>query len=118
MDGHLYIAQSRPITTLHAVEVAAPTSWKMPKGNYAAMRNNMVELIADPLSPLFATLGRAAINNSLHRLLNESFAMQGVMPPEIIIVVNNYAYNNGSVSALGLSQITSMPRCAHIEYPK
>jgi hypothetical protein len=29
------------------------------------MRNNIVELMADPLSPLFATLGLSAINNSM-----------------------------------------------------
>jgi rifampicin phosphotransferase len=106
-DGHFYIVQSRPITTLQKNEVPAPTNWKLPKGAYAAMRNNIVELMADPLSPLFATLGRSAINASLHRLLNESFAMQGIMPSEIIITVNGYAYNNGSVSARGMMRLLS-----------
>jgi pyruvate,water dikinase len=58
--------------------------------------------MAAPLSPLFATLGLSAINASLHRLLNESFGMRGIMPPEIIIAVNHYAYNNGSLSARGM----------------
>lgn len=116
-DGHFYIVQSRPITTLSAVDTLAPTSWKLPKGAYAAMRNNIVELMADPLSPLFATLGRAAINTSLHRLLDESFAMRGIMPPEIIITVNNYAYNNGSVSAMGMMRLLfSMGRIARMMF--
>ena len=42
-----------------------------------------------PLSPLFATLGLSAINTSLPRLMNESFGMRGIMPPEIIIVVKD-----------------------------
>ena len=104
-DGHFYIVQSRPITALPEPEVPAPKEWKLPKGNYAAMRNNIVELMADPLSPLFATLGRSAINNSLHRIMNESFAMRGVMPEEIIIMVNQYAYNNGSISAKSMAHV-------------
>jgi pyruvate,water dikinase len=85
--------------------VAPPTKWKLPKGAYAAMRNNIVELMADPLSPLFATFGLSAINTSLSRILNESFGMRDIMPPEIIIVVNQYAYNNGSVSAKGMARM-------------
>jgi pyruvate,water dikinase len=103
--GRFYIVQSRPITALPEPETPTPTEWKLPRGSYAAMRNNIVELMADPLSPLFATLGLSAINTSLHRLMNESFAMQGIMPPEIIVVVNHYAYNNGSVSAKGMARL-------------
>jgi pyruvate,water dikinase len=104
-NGHIYIVQSRPITALPEPEASVPTKWKLPKGAYAVMRNNIVELMADPLSPLFETLGRAAINNSLHRIMNESFGMRGIMPPEIIIVVNHYAYNNGSVSAKSMARL-------------
>ena len=115
--GKFYILQSRPITTLRELEVPAPTSWKLPKGAYAGMRNNIVELMADPLSPLFSSLGLSAINTSLHRLLNDSFAMQGIMPPEIIIMVNNYAYNNGSVSARGMMRLLlSMGRIAKMMF--
>jgi pyruvate,water dikinase len=99
------IVQARPITALPEPELPVPTEWKLPKGDYAAIRNNIVELMADPLSPLFATLGRSAINTSLHRIMNESFAMQGVMPDEIIIVVNHYAYNNGSLSPKSLVSV-------------
>jgi pyruvate,water dikinase len=104
--GNFYIVQSRPITALPEPEIPAPTEWKLPKGDYAAMRNNIVELMADPLSPLFATLGREAINNSLHRIMNDSFAMGGIMPKEIIIMVNQYAYNNGSISAKSMARVT------------
>jgi len=86
-------------------QVAPPTSWKLPKGAYAVMRNNIVELMADPLSPLFATLGLDAINTSLPRMMNESLGLRGIMPDESIIVVNKYAYNNGSVSAKGMVRL-------------
>lgn len=96
---------------------APPTKWKLPKGAYAVMRNNIVELMADPLTPLFETLGLSAINTSLPRLMNESFGMRGIMPPEIIIVVNHYAYNNGSVSAKGMMRLLfSMRKIARMMF--
>ena len=63
------LVQARPITTLSEPEPPAPIAWKLPKGQYAAMRNNIVELMPNPLTPLFDTLGRAAINTSLGRQL-------------------------------------------------
>ena len=64
------------------------------------MRNNIVELMPNPLTPLFDTLGRAAINTSLSRQLGLFLGDPDVMPAEIIITVNGYAYNNGSVRPL------------------
>jgi pyruvate,water dikinase len=103
-EGKFFIVQSRPITTLQEMQLPAPTNWKLPKGAYAVVRNNIVELMADPLSPLFGTLGLSAINTSMHRLL-DSFGMHGIMPPEIVITVNHYAYNNGSVSAKSMARL-------------
>jgi pyruvate,water dikinase len=104
-NGSFYILQSRPITTMPEPEIPAPTEWKLPKGNYAAMRNNIVELMVDPLSPLFATLGLSAVNTSLHRFMDESFGMEGIMPTEIVLAVNHYAYNNGSVSLKSMGRL-------------
>jgi phosphohistidine swiveling domain-containing protein len=104
-NGNFYIVQSRPITALSEPEIAPPSDWKLPKSAYAVMRNNIVELMPNPLSPLFASLGLAALNTSLSRLMNEAFGMRGIMPEEIIIVVNHYAYNNGSVSAKGMARM-------------
>jgi phosphohistidine swiveling domain-containing protein len=94
-----FIVQARPITALPAPEAPPPSEWKLPKGVYAAMRNNIVELMAQPLTPLFGSLGRAAINTSLGRLLAAFFGRPGMMPEEIIITVNEYAYYNGSLEA-------------------
>jgi pyruvate,water dikinase len=100
-EGQFYILQSRPITALpeepEIPEPPVPSSWKLPKGAYMAMRNNIVELMAEPLTPLFSTLGRSAINTSLNRLLAQFFGRPGTMPEEIIITVNGYAYYNGSL---------------------
>ncbi len=103
-QGIVTLEQDKAGTTIHPT-VKKPIEWKLPRGDYAAMRNNIVELMADPLSPLFATLGRSAINDSFHTLLDESFAMRGLMPDEIIITVNGYAYYNGSLSARNMLRI-------------
>ena len=104
-DGALAIVQARPITTIAAPVVEPPTKWKLPPGAYVAMRNNIVELMADPLSPLFATLGLNAVNTSMHRLLDESLEMRGVMPARPILTVNHYAYYNGSLSLKSLARV-------------
>ena len=97
-DGRQFaIVQARPITALPAPEPPPPVEWQLPSGKRVAMRNNIVELMADPLSPLFRTLGLAAVNKSMGDLLASFFGSRDVMPGELIFTVNEYAYYNGSV---------------------
>ncbi|MHB8132684.1 MAG: PEP/pyruvate-binding domain-containing protein [Anaerolineaceae bacterium] len=96
----MMLVQARPITALPDPLPPAPTEWKLPKGQYAAMRNNIIELMPNPLTPLFETLGCNVINKSLSKLLTQFLGMPGIMPNEIILTVNGYAYNNGSVKPL------------------
>jgi len=91
------ILQARPITALPAPEPPAPTEWKLPDGAYSAMRNNIVELMTDPLTPFFRTFGLHAVNTSMHNLLSSFFGNTKIMPDDLIISVNEYAYYNGSV---------------------
>ncbi len=105
----ILLVQARPITALPEPEPAL-TSWKLPKGQYAAMRNNIVELMPNPLTPLFDTLGRDAINASFRRLLDHFLGRPGIMPDEMIISVNGYAYNNGSARPLkAMSLLLGIP---------
>jgi pyruvate,water dikinase len=104
-EGAFSIVQARPITALPEPEPPVPTEWKLPKGMYSAMRNNIVELMTDPLTPLFDTLGRAAINTSYNRLLTSFFGRPDCMPDEIIISVNKYAYYNGSLTLGQIARI-------------
>lgn len=104
-DGEFAILQARPITALPGPEVALLSEWHLPDDSYAAMRNNIVELMANPLTPLFDTLGRAAINSSLNRLLASFFGKPGPMPDEPIISINQYAYYDGSLSPKQIGEI-------------
>ncbi len=100
-DRRFFIVQSRPITALPPEPaVPLPTNWKLPKGAYAAMRNNIVELMADPLTPLFSTLGLESVNTAMSELLLKFLGKPGILPKEMIITVNEYAYYNGSVEFL------------------
>jgi phosphoenolpyruvate synthase/pyruvate phosphate dikinase len=97
-NGQFAIVQARPITALPAPEAEVPTDWDLPEGAYIAMQNNIVELMADPLTPLFKTMGLSAVNTSMGNLLTAFFGKPGFMPGELIITVNEYAYYNGSIS--------------------
>ena len=97
MDGEFAIVQARPITAMPAPQFTLPDEWKLPRGMYSAMRNNIVELMADPLTPLFATLGLSSVNRSLGNLMTAFFGKPGIIPEELIITVNDYAYYNGSL---------------------
>jgi pyruvate,water dikinase len=96
-DGKFSIVQGRPITALPEPESNPPTSWGLPNGAYAAMRNNIVELMADPLTPLFKTMGLRAVNSSMNGIMTEYLGDIDVLPEEPIITVNEYAYYNGSI---------------------
>lgn len=110
-EGAFSVVQARPITALptttplHQDELPPPVEWKLPAGSYTAMRNNIVEMMVEPLTPLFRTLGLAAVNSSLGRLLTSFFGRPGLMPEEIIITINQYAYYDGSWSAGQLARI-------------
>ena len=112
-DGKFSILQARPVTALP--KATAPTDWILPnpKGRY--MRNNIVELMADPLTPLFGSLGLSAINTSMGHLLSTFFGSSDLMADEIIVSINGYAYYNGSwtpgqIGRILLSSIGIMKR--------
>lgn len=102
--GNLYLLQARPITALPEPEPPVPTEWKLPKGAYSAVRNNIVELMADPLTPLFGTLGLAAVNASMGRLL-AGFLGPDLVPKTLIVTANEYAYYSSSFTVRQIVRI-------------
>ncbi|MCL4559955.1 MAG: PEP-utilizing enzyme [Chloroflexi bacterium] len=102
LGEEFYILQARPITALP--DPPLPANWKLPKGAYMAMRVNVIELMAEPLSPLFETMGVEVINTSMQAMLT-SFLGPGIMPEPPIIQVNHYAYYNGSLKPMKIVKL-------------
>jgi len=103
-DGAFAILQARPITALpepaeerdvELPDIPPHTEWEVPKPGARLMRNNIVELMADPLTPLFASLGRRIINRSMGRTLTDFMGTSDIVPDEIVVTVHGYAYYNG-----------------------
>jgi phosphoenolpyruvate synthase/pyruvate phosphate dikinase len=91
-DDRFSIVQARPITALPEPEAEPPTEWPMPnpKGQY--VRASIAELMPEPLTPLFGTLGRAAINVGTQRLMAKLGGMKEVGLAEMVVTINDYAY--------------------------
>ncbi|MDY7078582.1 MAG: PEP/pyruvate-binding domain-containing protein [Chloroflexota bacterium] len=109
-DGRFAIVQARPITALPEPEVEPPTEWPMPdpKGQY--VRASVAELLPDPLTPLFATLGRAAINVGTRRLMGELGGTPEGWPEETVVTINDYAYYSARFTPKQiLRMVTVMP---------
>jgi pyruvate,water dikinase len=88
--GKLYILQSRPITSLPP----APLEWprRDPKGLY--MRGSLVDLLPDPLSPLFETMGIPAVVRGAYRAGRILTRSEPVFHDEYFTSINHYAYMN------------------------
>ena len=97
-----FILQARPITAIP--DPPPPVNWRLPKGAYMAMRVNIIELMAEPLSPLFGDLGLELINASMLDMLS-SFMGRNIMPDTPIICVNQYAYYNGSLKPMSILRL-------------
>jgi len=103
-DGAFAIVQARPITALPPEaalpepELPAPAEWPMPnpKGQY--MRASIVDLMPDPLSPLFATMGLSAINHGISAMSEDMFNLPPDTFSDLMLTINGYAYQQVSFS--------------------
>ena len=96
-DKRIFIVQARPITTLP--EPRPTLEWKLPRarGHYA--RSSVIELLPDPLSPLFATLALPLWNETL-RALMQSLGFERLLAGNFrLLTINEYAYTEFGLSA-------------------
>jgi pyruvate,water dikinase len=97
-DGEFFIVQARPITALppeasvSEPEIEPPAEWPMPKPKGQYVRASIAELMPEPLTPLFGTLGRAAINAGTQKLMAKIGNMKAVGMEEMVVTINDYAY--------------------------
>ncbi len=87
--GKIDIVQARPITAL-----PTPIEWTMPDPKSRYMRTSIVDLMPDPLSPLFATLGLSVINQGIYRMWVDVFNTKDDMIGNLLMTINGYAYEH------------------------
>jgi phosphohistidine swiveling domain-containing protein len=102
-DGKLSIVQARPVTALppeaRPPEPGIPPSieWKLPnpKGQY--MRGSVVDLMPNPVSPLFETLAVPAVARvGIKEVMRPLTRSEPVLPSDYILTINSYAYMSGT----------------------
>lgn len=91
-DGEIAILQARPITGLPDVIVSPAEEWELPdpKGRY--MRASIVDMMPDPLSPLFATMGTAVYNKAIYDMMVDLSGREAAFPDDVILPIRDYAY--------------------------
>jgi|GEM_PF-29765 len=115
-DGRFFILQARSITALPEPRVTL--DWKLPRPDGKYMRQSVIELMPDPLSPLFATLGLPAWNNAIYMLMKpldmEDVKLSDFLPEgwQMLTMINDYAYYDGSGfdAKLSVRMLLMMPR--------
>jgi pyruvate,water dikinase len=88
-DGRIFILQARPITALP--EARPAIEWILPRERGSYGRSSVIELLPEPLSPLFATLGLPMWNEASRDLL-QSLGFADFFPPQLLLTINDYAY--------------------------
>jgi len=99
-DGELAIVQARPITALPEFTPQPHLDWTMlpdPKAQY--MRASICELMPDPLSPLYETLGMPAIENGINAMADDLMRMPVGSLSGFMLAIHGYAYQKGSFTA-------------------
>ena len=106
------ILQARPITALPP-EPAAPLEWRLPNPRGKYVRGSIIELLPEPLTPLFASLGLDEINRGYQRLAEAPIFtdVTGAFPEPFVVLINDYAYYDIAFSARQiLRMMVKLPR--------
>jgi pyruvate,water dikinase len=110
-NEQFFILQARPITALPEPRVTLDWKLPRPKGSYG--RASVIELLPDPLSPLFATLGLPAWNEAMHGMAAPIGLedIQELLPEQFLLTINDYAYYDYGFSVKqSLRFLLLMPR--------
>ncbi len=93
-NGQVFVVQARPITALPesaaGKQATQAAEWKLPNPKGSYYRSSVFELLPDPISPLFATLGLPAWDRAMNELM-KSAGIADVFPMSMPII-NGYGY--------------------------
>ncbi|HET7087643.1 MAG TPA: PEP/pyruvate-binding domain-containing protein, partial [Anaerolineae bacterium] len=117
-DGRFAIVQARPITAL----AETPIEWKLPNPKGVYMRGSVADLMPDPLSPLFVSLGIPSLKKQMYPLGRRLTRSEPVLPDDYITSINSYAYVNTTLPArswwwMVTGLLRSYPRLLRIMVP-
>jgi pyruvate,water dikinase len=105
----VFILQARPITALPAPR--ATLEWKLPRAGGQYARNSVIELLPNPLSPLFATLALPLWNETLVALLKSMGLDRRLAGNFHLLTINEYAYIEFGLNAWQkLRLLSTLPR--------
>jgi pyruvate,water dikinase len=93
----IFILQARPITALP--EPRATLEWKLPRAGGQYARNSVIELLPNPLSPLFATLALPLWNEVLVGFMQSLGFERRLTSKFRLLTINDYAYFEFGLSA-------------------
>jgi pyruvate,water dikinase len=115
-DGKFAIVQARPITALPEPMTEPPAEWPLPDPDGTYMRGSIIDLMPDPLTPLFKSMALPAIGKGIRQSLDD---LIGGVPPEFllnyVVTINDYAYLNAAFTGKDLwwaliRMMPAMPR--------
>jgi pyruvate,water dikinase len=87
-DGRIFILQARPVTALPEPPVAL--EWKLPRAGARYFRQSVVELLPEPLSPLFATLALPLLNTATQPIFTQPMGLKSDLVA--LLTIHEYAY--------------------------
>ncbi|HXX24543.1 MAG TPA: PEP/pyruvate-binding domain-containing protein [Terriglobia bacterium] len=93
----IFILQARPITALPEPRVTL--EWKLPSPGKQYARSSVIELLPNPLLPLFATLALPVWNKELRALMQSIGSNNPLSNSFRLVTVNEYAYTEFGLSA-------------------
>ncbi len=110
-DGEFTILQARPVTALPE----APLEWIRPNPKGIFMRGSVVDLMPDPLSPLFLTLGIPTFLRQMRPLAKRVIGSEPNLGEYYLTHINTYAYMGSSLPLEGwlwvlFRQLPAYPR--------
>ncbi|MCC7020740.1 MAG: hypothetical protein IT332_13345 [Ardenticatenales bacterium] len=94
--GNIAIVQARPITALP--EPRVELDWTTPKANGRYARSSVVELLPEPLSPLFETMALPRWNRAMAALMAEIGLARVMKQLTDLTTIHGFAYYDYSMS--------------------
>lgn len=101
-DGTFKVLQARPITALPEPMAEPPESWPLPDPEGHYMRTSIIDVMPDPLSPLFVSMALPAIGEGLQRTLDEMIGGSLSLVENYVVTINDYAYISARFTARDL----------------